>query len=232
MICCIIIDDEPLALQQLQQYVEETPLLTLCGSFHSATKALEYLRENSVDLIFVDINMPRISGIEFVEALHVEVKVIFVTAHREFALEGFSLDAADYILKPLSYAAFLKSVEKVHHRYFSATALDHSDKGYSFFRSGNRMVRVNFNEILYIESKREYLEMVLKNGEIVTTLGTISNMLAKLPPEHFVKVHRSFIVNLHEIKVLERNAIIFGKQHIPINDQAREMVMRFVNRGS
>ncbi len=230
MISCIVIDDEPLALQQLKQYVEETPILKLCGSFNSATKALEYLRDSSVDLLFVDINMPRISGLEFVEALPSDVKVIFVTAHREYALEGFTLDAADYLLKPLSYGVFLKSVEKVHNRYFNRGVKDIIDKDYTFLRSGNRTIRVNFNEILYIESRREYLDIFLNNGETVTTLATLSNMLKKLPHNHFIKVHRSFIVNIREIKILERNSIVFGKQYIPINEQAKEIVMKFIEQ--
>lgn len=230
MISCILLDDEPLALQQLEQYVAETPILELRGSFNSATKALEYLHEQSVDLIFVDINMPRISGLEFVEALPYDVKVIFVTAHREFALEGFTLDAADYLLKPLSYASFLKSVEKVHNRYFNRTTSERTDREYIFLRSGNRTVRVNFREILYIESKREYLDIVLSGGEVVTVHGSLNSMLEKLPQNIFVKVHRSFIVNLEEVKLLERNSIIFGKQYIPVNEQAREIVMNFISK--
>ncbi len=230
MISCIVIDDEPLALQQIEQYVADTPILELCGSFNSATKALEFLRESSVDLLFVDINMPRVSGLEFVEALPYDVKVIFVTAYREFALEGFALDAADYLLKPLSYAAFLKSVEKVHNRYFNRAETERADRDYTFLRSGNRTVRVNFADILYIESKREYMDIVLSSGEVVTIHGSLNSILEKLPQDRFIKVHRSFIVNLEEVKVLERSSIVFGKQYIPVNDQAREVVMNFINR--
>lgn len=229
MISCIVIDDEPLALQQLEQYVQDTPILELKGSFNSAAKALAFLHESSVDLLFVDINMPRISGLEFVEALPFDVKVIFVTAYREFALEGFALDAADYLLKPLSYAAFLKSVEKVHNRYFNRAVSERNDRDYTFLRSGSRTVRVNFSEILYIESKREYLDIVLSSDEIVTVHGSLGSMLDKLPSDKFLKVHRSFIVNLEQVKVLERGSIIFGKQYIPVNEQAREQVLKFIN---
>ncbi|MFI3277922.1 MAG: LytTR family DNA-binding domain-containing protein [Rikenellaceae bacterium] len=228
MISCIVIDDEPLALQQIEQYVEDTPSLELLGSFNSATRALSFLRENRVDLLFVDINMPRVSGLEFVEALPYEVKVIFVTAHREFALEGFSLDAADYLLKPLSYAAFLKSVEKVHTRYFNRPIIEQSSRDYAFFRSANRTIRVDFNDILYIESKREYMDIVLKSDETVTVHGSLKSILDKLPQSRFLKVHRSFIVNLEEVKILERNSIIFGKQYIPVNEQAREIILKFI----
>ncbi len=230
MISCIVIDDEPLALQQIEQYVIKTPLLELKGSFDSATTALHFLRQESVELLFVDINMPQISGLEFVEALPFSVKVIFVTAYREFALEGFTLDAADYLLKPLSYASFLKSVEKVNNRYFNRTLTEQCDKAYMFLRSGYRTLRVNFCEILYIESKREYLDIVLGSGEIVTTHGTLASIGEKLPQDLFVKVHRSFIVNLSQIRMLERNIILFGKKMIPINEQAKATVMAYINQ--
>ncbi|MFI3295590.1 MAG: LytTR family DNA-binding domain-containing protein [Rikenellaceae bacterium] len=229
MISCIVIDDEPLALEQLEQYVAETPILELKGGFNSATKALDFLRANSVDLLFVDINMPRISGLELVGALPFEVKVVFVTAHREFALEGFALDAADYLLKPISYASFLKSVEKVHNRYFNRMPHETTDRDYIFVRSGYRTVRVNFGDILYVESKREYLDLVLSSGEVITTHGSLGSILERLP-DTFVKVHRSFIVNLDQVRVVERTSIVFGKQYIPINDQSRELVMAFINK--
>ncbi len=228
MITCIAIDDEPLALAQIEQYIADTPILELKAGFNSATKALEYLHEASVDLLFVDINMPRISGLEFVEALPFDVKVIFVTAHREFALEGFALDAADYLLKPLSYAAFLKSVEKINNRYFNRSASEQMDRDYIFVRSGSRTVRVDFNDILYVESKREYLDIHLTSEEIVTIHGSLASILSRLPQEIFVKVHRSFIVNLEKVTLMERNSIIFGKQYIPVNEQARDVVQRFV----
>ncbi|MFI3269762.1 MAG: LytTR family DNA-binding domain-containing protein [Rikenellaceae bacterium] len=229
MITCIVIDDEPLALRQISQYVTETPILELRGSFDSATQALAFLRKNTIDLLFVDINMPRLSGLEFVEALPYGVKVIFVTAYREYAVEGFALDAADYLLKPLSYATFLKSVEKVHNRYFNRSAEERTDRGFTFLRSESRSVRVNFDEILYIESKREYFEINLKDGSVVKVHGTLGSIHEKLPQNQFIKVHRSFIVNLYEVRLMERTSIIFGKQYIPVNEQARDVVMEFIN---
>lgn len=230
MIKCIVIDDEPLALQQLQQYVAQTSVLELEGAFDTASSALAFLRDVTIDLIFVDINMPQISGLDFVAALPYNVKVVFVTAYREYALEGFALDAADYLLKPLSYAAFLKSVEKVHKRYFTSCALDGSDRDYIFVRSDYRSVRVNFNTILYIESKREYLDIVLSDGQVVTTHGTLSSICERLPQKKFVRVHRSFAVNLDKISVVERGAIVFGKQFIPVSEQAKEVIGELINR--
>lgn len=228
MIRCIIIDDEPLALQQLEQYISKTPILELKGSFDNANDALVYLHESSVDLLFVDINMPQISGLEFVEALPFDVKVIFVTAYREYALEGFALDAADYLLKPISYGAFVKSVEKVNKRYFSDSSPKPTNKDYIFVRSGYRSVRVNFSEIKYIESKREYLDIVLNSDEVITTHGSLNSIVEKLPNDKFVRVHRSFIVNLDQINVIERNSIVFGKVYIPISEQSKDSIMDYL----
>ncbi|MFI3239109.1 MAG: LytTR family DNA-binding domain-containing protein [Bacteroidales bacterium] len=233
MISCIVIDDEPLALQQLEQYVAKTPILELKGSFDNAIDALAFLRDNSVDLLFVDINMPKITGLEFVEALPFNCKVIFITAYREYALEGFALDAADYLLKPLSYASFLKAVEKADRRYFTApqhaTVGDTYEKEYIFVRSEYRSVRINFSEIMYVESKREYLDIALTNGEIVTTHGTLNSIGDKLPQNKFIRVHRSFIVNLDQVRVIERNTILFGKLHIPISEQSREIIQKYTS---
>lgn len=229
MIKCIVVDDEPLALSQIEQYVKNTPLLEFKGSFETAIDALSFLRENSVDLMFVDINMPQITGLEFVEALSSKIKVIFVTAYREYALEGFNLDAADYLLKPLSYASFLKSVEKVSSRYFDAEHNAINDSGYIFVRSNYRSVRIDFNNILYIESKREYLDIVLSNGEVITTHGSMNSIFEKLPADGFLKVHRSYIVNKQKISIVERNTIVFGKKYIPISETARDLVAQLTS---
>lgn len=241
MISCIVIDDEPLALQQLAKYAEDTPLLELRGSFDSAVSALEFLHGESVELLFVDINMPQLSGLEFVEALPKGIKVVFVTAHREYALEGFRLDAADYILKPLSYASFLQSVEKVYQRYFSPQATQSEvsasqvlndevlRRGYMFVRSEYRSVRVDFSDILYIESKKEYLDFVMASGEVITSHGSLNALSDKLPANRFLRVHRSFIVNLERIAVVERNCIVFGKQYIAISEQMRSAVQDYLN---
>ncbi len=241
MITCIVIDDEPLALQQLEKYATDTPMLDLKGSFDNAVEALEFLRTTTVDLLFVDINMPQLSGLEFVEALPCDVKVVFVTAYREYALEGFRLDAADYILKPLSYASFLQCVEKVYQRYFAPSILPHTDtsdatitlealkRGFMFVRSEYRSVRVDFADILYIESKKEYLDFVMSSGSVITSHGSLTGVAEKLPSEAFIRVHRSFIVNLNQISVVERNCIVFGKQYIPISEQARSTIQDYLN---
>ncbi len=152
MIKCIAIDDEPHALRQLAEYIEAVPYLSLEGSFESAFDACNFLYDNAIDLIFVDINMPDINGIDFVKSLSKNVKIVFITAHSEFAYEGFQLDAADYLLKPISFTDFLKSANKVNERYFqqnSSLPEIHQNRDYLFIKSEYRVIRINFKDIKY-----------------------------------------------------------------------------------
>lgn len=217
MIKCIAIDDEPHALRQLAEYIEAVPYLSLEGSFESAFDACNFLHDNAIDLIFVDINMPDINGIDFVKSLSKNVKIVFITAHSEFAYEGFQLDAADYLLKPISFTDFLKSANKVNERYFqqnSSLPEIHQNRDYLFIKSEYRVIRINFKDIKYIESKREYVKIFLEGSEPITTLMSIKKLEESLPDNIFMRVHRSFIVNLDKITVVERNRIVFRQQGI------------------
>ncbi|MCL3779410.1 response regulator transcription factor [Prolixibacteraceae bacterium JC049] len=233
MITCIAIDDEPLALKQIGSYIEKIPALNLLAMFPSALKALEYLQHNEVDLMFVDINMPDLSGMEFVQSLTHPPKVIFTTAYREFAMEGFQVDAADYLVKPISFAAFAKSVEKTKNRYFSekeeTPSIKHDDQ-FLFIKSEYKIVRINLNDIKYIESMRDYIRIHLANEKPIMTLLNMKKIMEHLPCETFMRVHRSFIVNLNKINTIERNRIVFdNKIFIPISDQYKEEFQQFLD---
>lgn len=235
MIKCIAIDDEPHALRQLAEYIEAVPYLSLEGSFESAFDACNFLHDNSIDLIFVDINMPDINGIDFVKSLSKNVKIVFITAHSEFAYEGFQLDAADYLLKPISFTDFLKSANKVNERYFqqnSSLPEIHQNRDYLFIKSEYRVIRINFKDIKYIESKREYVKIFLDGSEPITTLMSIKKLEETLPGNMFMRVHRSFIVNLDKITVVERNRIIFdNKVYIPISENYGEKFQEYMEKG-
>ena len=233
MISCIAIDDEPLALKQLGSYIEKLPYLTLTKSFSSAVKALEFLQANRVDLMFVDINMPDLSGMEFVKSLTNPPKVIFTTAYREYAVEGFQVDAADYLVKPISFAAFSKSVEKNRQRYFSTPeqqpSIQHDDN-FLFIKSEYKIVRVNFSEIKYVEGMRDYVRIHLINEKPTMALLNMGKLMEHLPDGKFMRVHRSFIVNLDKIHTIERNRIIFDKDvYIPISDQYKDDFQKFLD---
>lgn len=235
MIKCIAIDDEPHALRQLAEYIEAVPYLSLEGTFESAFDACNFLYDNAIDLIFVDINMPDINGIDFVKSLSKNVKIVFITAHSEFAYEGFQLDAADYLLKPISFTDFLKSANKVNERYFqqnSSLPEIHQNRDYLFIKSEYRVIRINFKDIKYIESKREYVKIFLEGSEPITTLMSIKKLEETLPGNMFMRVHRSFIVNLDKITVVERNRIIFdNKVYIPISENYGEKFQEYMEKG-
>lgn len=235
MIKCIAIDDEPHALRQLAEYIEAVPYLSLEGSFESAFDACNFLHDNAIDLIFVDINMPDINGIDFVKSLSKNVKIVFITAHSEFAYEGFQLDAADYLLKPISFTDFLKSANKVNERYFqqnSSLPEIHQNRDYLFIKSEYRVIRINFKDIKYIESKREYVKIFLEGSEPITTLMSIKKLEETLPGNMFMRVHRSFIVNIDKITVVERNRIVFdNKVYIPISENYGEKFQEYMEKG-
>lgn len=232
MIRCIAIDDEPLALRQIVTYIEKTPFLELAGSFNSAIKALDFLQENEVDLMFVDINMPDLTGLDFVKSLPSTSKVIFTTAYREFAYEGFQLDAADYLVKPIGYADFLKAVTKTKERFFTsktnAETVEKNDQ-YLFIKSEYKIVRINFNDITFIESMRDYVRIHLAAQKPVMALMSIQKMYDFLPKSDFMRVHRSFIVNLGKITTIERNRIVFDKDYIPISEQYKDVFQEFLD---
>lgn len=233
MISCITIDDEPLALKQMSAYVEKTPGLELINSFTNAMKALEFLQENTVDLMFVDINMPDLSGMEFVKSLTKPPKFIFTTAYREYAVEGFNVDAADYLIKPISYSVFLKSVEKTKERYFKIpekVVSVKTDDEFLFIKSEYKILRVNFKHIKYIEGMRDYVRIHLDNEKPIMALLSMKKIAEQLPSSDFMRVHRSYIVNLNMITTIERSRIIFDREtYIPISDQYKEAFQSFLD---
>jgi DNA-binding LytR/AlgR family response regulator len=234
MIKCLAIDDEPLALKQLNSYIHITPFLEVVALCRSAFEAMEYLASNEVDLMFVDINMPELSGMDFVKSLVQKPQIIFTTAYSEYAIDGFKVDALDYILKPISYTSFLKAANKAHtwfelNRKQTEPAQTFPDS--LFVKSEYKMVRVFLSEIKYIESSNEYIQIHLENGTPVTTLIRLKAMEEQLPKDKFMRVHRSFIVNLEKVKVIERNRIVFdGNVYIPVSEQYRQSFQAFMDK--
>ncbi len=246
MITCVAIDDEPLALRQIKSYIEKTPFLQLIQAFSDSIDAFAYLQENQVDLLFVDINMPDLSGMDFVKSLTNPPKVIFVTAYREYAVEGFQVDAADYLVKPISFSNFLKSVEKTRQRYFSVKEdvkvedhpiseevpdQVHAEDHYLFIKAEYKIVRINFNDIKYIEGMRDYVRFHLENEKPIMTLLSMKSLEQHLPKDMFMRVHRSYFVNLNKVHTIERNRIVFDqKVYIPISDAYKNEFQAFLDR--
>ncbi len=228
---CVLIDDEPLALKKLSTYVEKTSGLKLIGAFENPIDALEMLEHSNVDVLFVDIQMPDINGVELVKSLSKVPQIIFTTAHREFAADAFRLNATDYLLKPYSYALFLEAISKLTGRIESPSKEDELSiqHDFMFVRSDYKTVRINFNEILFVEGMREYVRIHLTDKKKIMTLMSISKLAEFLPSNAFLRVHRSYIVNLKQVKQVERNRIIFDQQQIiPIGEAFQEEFDRFL----
>ena len=234
MITVIAIDDEPLALQLVTGYIEKTPGLILAGRFDNPLDAMEFLSREAVDLIFVDIQMPDLTGLEFTRSLVKGPKVIFTTAYDKYALDGFRLEVVDYLLKPFSYEEFLKAVQKVQRLIkLEKNAPDQVDANneFLFLKSDYKIKRINFNDILYIEGLKDYVKVYTINSvKPVLSITTMKLLELKLPGSKFMRVHRSFIVNLEKIDTIERSRIIFGKTYIPVSEQYKDKFQEFLDK--
>ena len=232
---CIAIDDEPLALEQIGSYVQKTPFLELIATCKNAYEALDILKEKEVDLMFIDIDMPDISGLDLVKSLVKKPQIIFTTAYSEYAFEGFQVDAIDYLLKPINYAAFLKAANKSK-IWFEANSPEKaeqqpkSDRKEIFVKSNYKVIRILLADISYIESANEYIKIFLDNQEVITTFMRLKNIEELLPAGDFMRVHKSFIINLNKILAVDRNRIFIDKKkHIPVGEQYKEIFNKYMD---
>jgi len=229
---CIAIDDEPLALKQIAGYIQKIPFLKLETTCSNAFAAMEVLASQTIDLMFVDINMPDLNGLDFVKSLEKKPLVIFTTAYSEYAIEGFKVDAIDYLLKPFYFSEFTKSVQKASKQFGlirnTQEILD-SNNDFLFIKSEYKLMRINFNDILYIEGMKEYVKIHLSGQKPVMSLLSMKSLEEKLPDSRFMRVHRSFIVNLDKITLVERFRIVFDKVHIPVSENYKEKFQEFLN---
>jgi len=240
LLSCAIIDDEPLAVSLLESYVNKTPFLELKGKYNSAILALPELNANPVDLLFLDIQMPELSGMEFSRMLSGDTRIIFTTAFEQYALESYKVNALDYLLKPISYADFLQSaqkacqwVEMLNKRQSSAADSGKHEAESIFIKTERRLVQINLNQILYIEGLKDYVKIYIEEqASPVLSLMSMKAMEELLPASKFVRVHRSFIVQPEKIKVIERSRIVFGKAYIPISDNYKDKFNEFLSRRS
>jgi len=223
---CIVVDDEPLARDILEEFIRKVPFLTLAASCKSGFDALDVLQNQKVDLIFLDIQMPDMSGIQLYESLNYKPLVIFTTAYSDYAVTGFELDAIDYLVKPFSFQRFIKAVNKaaaLHKK--QDVAEKEPPRDFMFVKDGTKIVKVSYDEILYIEGMKDYVKIVLKDKKMVLTLMSMQNMAERLPSRQFVRIHRSYIVSLSKIKMVEKNRVIIDKKYLPIGDSYKGNLM-------
>lgn len=230
-ITCAIIDDEPLAAGLLENYAKKTPYLNLTGTYNSAVLAMKDLRENPVQLLFLDIQMPELSGIEFAKILPKDTKVILTTAFSQYAVEGYKISALDYLLKPISYDDFLKSTDKALEWFSIAQKQEvYQRDRFMFVKSDYKLQRVGLDEILYIEGLKDYVRFYLKNGEKVMSLMSMKKLEEYLPKPEFLRTHRSFIVHMTEAPLIDRFRIVFGDVYIPISENYKEDVQSYFDQ--
>ena len=227
-ISCAIIDDEPLAAGLLESYAQKTPYLNLTGTYNSAIQAMKDLRENPVQLLFLDIQMHELSGIEFAKILPKDTKVIFTTAFPQYAVEGYKVSALDYLLKPVSYDDFLKSTDKALEWFSMQLKQDvYREDRFMFVKSDYKLLRVCLDDILYIEGLKDYVRFCLKDGEKIMSLMSMKKLEEYLPKPEFLRTHRSYIVHMSETLIVDRFRIVFGDTYIPISDNYKEDVQSY-----
>ena len=212
---CIVLDDEPLAITLLESYIRKVPFLELIFSAENPIEALEFIKNNESDLVFLDIQMPELTGINFMKIVGGKLKYVLTTAYSEFALEGYEHNVIDYLLKPISFERFSKSVLKVQERF----AFDEYKKDSHFFvKSSGQQFRINFGSILYVESIKDYINIRTLEQEYIV-LDTLKSMEKQLPCDCFVRIHKSFIINLNQIKNLgNKKVTLTSEQEIPIGE--------------
>ena len=210
---CAIIDEDPGALELLKKYVDDTPTLNLIGAYPSAIHAVDGIRHNHLDILFLAIHMQQISGLEFAKIVPKNVKIIFTTAFKEYAIEAYKVNAFDYLVKPITHEDFMGACEKVFNSYMQ-------DNKYNPIKP--------FEKILFVESLKDYVMFHLEGGECITTLSNLKRLEEKLPGEMFKRVHRSYLANMTNFDTIERMKMIYGKLAIPISESFKDEILKFI----
>lgn len=237
---CCVIDDEPLASGLIASYIEKTPFMQLAGEFSSPKDAISTILNDNIDVVFLDIQMPQLNGIEFARIIPQSTRIIFTTAYSNYAVDGFRVNALDYLLKPISYEEFLAAANRalawkdLSTRSSAAPATTPEESpatngDYIIIKSEYKLVQINIRDILYIEGLKDYVKIFIENSEkSIMTLLSMKTLEQSLPSSQFMRVHRSYIVNLSKIHVIERNRILFGKTGIPISDSYKDAFYDFI----
>ena len=236
---CIAIDDEPLALQLVESYIKRTPFLNLIGTYGSAEEAMPTIQNEKIDIAFLDIQMPDFSGLQVSKMLSPDTKVVFVTAHDRFAIEGYKVNAVGYLLKPISYDEFLDVAMKVQAMIQKeatasvASAPSQPEQRTILVKSDYKMLQIPIKDILYIEGLKDYVKIHLDDGQKpILSLLSMKSMEERLPSNQFIRVHRSFIVQKSKIKVIDRGRIVFNKEYIPISESYKQELFAYINEHS
>jgi two-component system, LytTR family, response regulator len=232
MITCITLDDEPLALELLTDYISKTPYLRLVHSNTSAIAALQYLQNNKADLLFLDIQMPELTGLQVMKIIQNNCRVILTTAYSEYALDGYEHNVIDYLLKPISFDRFYAAAEKARIIFAKATDViitNNTAPNYIFVKTDSRLVKVDIDDILLVEGMKDYIAIHTKQDKLIT-LQSLRSMEDSLPAQQFMRIHKSFIIALNKIESIERNRIFIKNEVVPIGDTYRELFFKIIEK--
>lgn len=231
---CGIVDDEPLALSLLESYVKKTPVLEHRGSWSSAVQAMKMLPENPVDVLFLDIQMPDLNGLEFSHFVPDATRIVFTTAFEQYAVDGYRVNALDYLLKPISYSDFMQAVNKAVQWFELKQKTDTAAAGtegadWIYVKSDYKLLQVELDKILYIEGLKDYVKIHLEDTpKPLLSLVSLRAMEEKLPTAKFIRVHRSYIVQKSKIRIIEKGRIVFGKEYIPVSESYKQELQNYV----
>jgi DNA-binding LytR/AlgR family response regulator len=230
---CLLVDDEPLAIALLQKHIDQLDLLEVAATCPNALKALEILKRTDIDLMFLDIRMPAISGLDFLKMLRQPPKVIITTAYREYALDGYDLDILDYLLKPITFERFFKAIERYlrSHNLMDIPLPLNNEQAPLYIKSAHKNIKVNPDDILYLESLKDYVK-IYTSETTITTKYKISDMEVDLTGKGFLRIHRSFIINLKHLTAFTSNDVEIGKKEIPIGESYKELVFQVLKKSS
>lgn len=221
---CIIVDDEPLAIEILEEYVKKVNWLDLVASLESGLEAIEFVQQNTVDLIFLDIQMPDLSGIKTAELLNNQCEIIFTTAYNQYAIEGFELQARDYLLKPISFDRFLKAVQRLKRTTVEPNEI-HND--YIFVKTEYKIKKIRFDDICYVEGMKDYLRIVTADEKVMTLLS-FAKLMPRLPAHKFVRIHKSYVVAIDAIDSVEKGKVRVGEKLLPIGETHKEAFLKLI----
>jgi len=228
---CLVVDDEPLALDIIENYISKIPELELAKTCNNAIEALETLRNEDIAILFLDIQMPEITGLEFLRSLKNPPVVIFTTAYSEYAVDGFDLDAVDYLLKPISFDRFLKATNKAINALVESTRKEQVNSDHIFVKADKKMVKIMLKDILYIEGLKDYV-MIFTSEKRTITLQTMKNLEQWLPKSMFIRIHRSFIISIEKVQSVVGNSVDIAGKLLPIGKNYREPFMALVEKDS
>ena len=229
---CCVIDDEPLAQDLIASYIEKTPFMELVGKFNSAQDAIKTILEDSIDIVFLDIHMPQLSGMEFARIVPSSCRIIFTTAYDRYAIEGFRINALDYLMKPISYEEFVSSANRAMEWAELRRKAEETDndKQHIIVKSEYKYMQIAIKDIVFIEGLKDYVKIYLEDEKNpVTTLMSMKTLERFLPETKFLRVHRSFIVNTSKIKIIERNRIVFGNHYIPVSESYKQAFTNYIS---